>query len=66
MYLTTAVAKVGGLLSGHRGAYRYLAESARRFYNATEVSAMLSGAGLQMGHVETLLGGAAAIHVATK
>ncbi|MFC1640260.1 ubiquinone/menaquinone biosynthesis methyltransferase [Gemmatimonadota bacterium] len=66
VYLTTAVATLGGLISGHGGAYRYLAESARRFYDAAEVSAMLSEAGLETTALITLLGGAAAIHVVTK
>ena len=66
LYLTGAVATLGGLISGHRGAYRYLAESARRFYDAAEVSAMLSEAGLETTDLDRLLGGAAAIHVATK
>ena len=65
-YLSAAVAVLGGLISGHGGAYRYLAESARRFHNAAGVSSMLSEAGLEPTRVETLLGGAAAIHVATK
>ncbi len=66
MYLTTAVATLGGLISRHGGAYRYLAESARRFYGAAEVSTMLGDAGLETTEVVTLLGGAAAIHVANK
>ncbi len=66
MYLFTAVATLGGLISRQRGAYRYLAESARRFHTRAEVSSMLSGAGLEVSFVETLLGGAAAIHVATR
>jgi len=65
-YLKTAVAGLGGTISGHRGAYRYLAESARRFYNAAEVASMLEVAGFQMSSVSTLLGGIAAIHVAVK
>jgi len=66
MYLSTAVATVGGLLSGHRGAYRYLAESARRFYDAAEVSLLLEEAGFETRQVELLFGGAAAIHVVRK
>lgn len=66
MYLSTAVASLGGLISGHGGAYRYLAESARRFYNAAEVSSMLSEAGLETTDMVPLLGRAAAIHVAEK
>ncbi len=65
-YLKVAVASVGARLSGNKGAYRYLAESARRFYGANEVSSMLADAGLHTQRVERLLGGAAAIHVTEK
>lgn len=65
-YLKVAVSLVGAELSGNKGAYRYLAESARRFYDANEVSSMLADAGLPTQRVERLLGGAAAIHVAEK
>jgi demethylmenaquinone methyltransferase/2-methoxy-6-polyprenyl-1,4-benzoquinol methylase len=65
-YLRTIVASVGRMISGKGGAYRYLAESARRFFNAEEVSSMLSAAGLEPDNVETFLGGVTAIHVAVK
>ncbi len=65
-YLRTAVAGVGAWISGKAGAYRYLAESARRFYDADEVSSMLAAAGLETEIVERFLGGAAAIHVAVR
>ncbi len=63
-YLKAAVLPVGGWISGRKAAYRYLAESARNFYNVEEVCSMLSEAGFERIHVETLMGGAAAIHVA--
>jgi len=63
-YLKAAVGTIGAPLSGNRGAYRYLAESARRFYDADDVSTMLAEAGLEPVRVERLLAGAAAIHVA--
>jgi demethylmenaquinone methyltransferase/2-methoxy-6-polyprenyl-1,4-benzoquinol methylase len=65
-YLKTAVAMVGGAISGNGGAYRYLAESARRFFSADEVSSMLSAAGLEPENVEKFFGGVAAIHTAVK
>jgi demethylmenaquinone methyltransferase/2-methoxy-6-polyprenyl-1,4-benzoquinol methylase len=37
-YLRWVVSGLGSLLSGHRGADRYLAESARRFYTPGEVA----------------------------
>lgn len=66
LYLKTVVPVVGGFFSGHRGAYRYLAESARRFYTADEVSNMLLEAGFQRINYRPLLWGISAIHIATR
>lgn len=66
LYLRAVVPGVGGFFSGHRGAYRYLAESATKFYNAVEVSQMLFEAGFQRVEYQRLLGGMAAIHVAIR
>jgi demethylmenaquinone methyltransferase/2-methoxy-6-polyprenyl-1,4-benzoquinol methylase len=66
LYLRWIVSGVGGLLSGHRGAYRYLAESARHFHNPSEVALVLRNAGFREVHTIPLMGGIAAIHVATR
>ena len=66
MYLRLAVSGLGSLLSGHRGAYRYLAESARRFYTPDEVAALLKNAGFREVHTRPLLWGVAAVHVAER
>jgi len=63
-YMALMVAAIGGWVSGQRPAYRYLAESARRFHTADEVSRLLAGAGFANVRVQRLLGGVAAIHVA--
>jgi demethylmenaquinone methyltransferase/2-methoxy-6-polyprenyl-1,4-benzoquinol methylase len=63
-YLSSAVSFVGSRISGHKSAYRYLAESARKFHDANEVMTMLSDAGFVNIHGELLLGGVAAIHTA--
>jgi len=65
-YLGTVVAALGSLLSGEGGAYRYLAQSARSFFTDAEVCDMLTGTGFRDVRVERLLGGVAAVHVATK
>jgi len=65
-YLGAAVGPLGGLISGQAGAYRYLSVSARRYYRAEEVSALLESAGFEVAVCEPLLFGAAAIHVATR
>ncbi len=65
-YLKTAAAPLGAWISGNRAAYHYLAESARHFYQASEVREMLLGAGFAHVHTDSLLGGVAAIHIAEK
>lgn len=65
-YLRGIAGPLGSALSGHREAYRYLALSARNFYPADEVCAMLRGAGFSEVRAHALLGGIAALHVAVK
>ncbi len=65
-YLRAFVAPVGILLSGNKGAYRYLAESASRFYSPHEVKDMLLAAGFRNISYRPLLFGAAGIHVAVR
>lgn len=66
IYMKVMVDKIGGLISGHRSAYRYLAYSASHFYKADEVSDMLKEKGFTYVEYINLLGGFAAIHIATK
>ena len=65
-YMRFAVPVAGGWFSGHKAAYRYLGESARNFFGPEEVSSMLAAAGFENVRAEALLGGIAAIHVASK
>jgi demethylmenaquinone methyltransferase / 2-methoxy-6-polyprenyl-1,4-benzoquinol methylase len=65
-YLKMVVAPFGTLISGHRAAYRYLAKSACNYYTAADVATLLEKAGFADVGVELLMGGVAAIHVATK
>ncbi|OGO07334.1 MAG: hypothetical protein A2Y92_03625 [Chloroflexi bacterium RBG_13_57_8] len=65
-YLRSFVRPLGILLSGNRGAYRYLAESAVRFYTPREVRDMLLSAGFREVSYRPLLFGAAGIHVALR
>jgi len=66
LYLRGFVAIMGYLLSGRRGAYRYLAESTTRFYNADEVKEMLLSVGFQKVSFRPFLFGAVGIHIAIK
>ncbi len=66
VYLRGFVYPVGYLLSGNRGAYRYLAESASRFYGPEEIEGLLRSAGFGNTRYRPLLFGAAGIYVALK
>lgn len=65
-YLRWFVYPVGYLLSGNKGAYSYLAESATRFYTAEEVKEMLLAAGFRQVSFRRFFFGAAALHIAVK
>jgi demethylmenaquinone methyltransferase/2-methoxy-6-polyprenyl-1,4-benzoquinol methylase len=65
-WMAAVAAPLGGVISGQDGAYRYLARSARGFYRADEVDAMLLGAGFRSATHRLLLGGVAALHVAIR
>jgi demethylmenaquinone methyltransferase/2-methoxy-6-polyprenyl-1,4-benzoquinol methylase len=66
LYLRAFVAPVGQMLSGNKGAYSYLAESARRYFAPREVREMLLAAGFRDVHYRPLCFGAAGLHVALK
>lgn len=65
-FLQTAMAPLAGLISGQRQAYRYLARSARNFYDAEQVSQLLSQSGFSQVTAKPLMGGVAALHMAIK
>ena len=63
-YMRLWVGPLGGLASGNRGAYRYLAESACRFPPQEEVASQLMNAGFSRVECRPLLLGVACIHEA--
>jgi demethylmenaquinone methyltransferase/2-methoxy-6-polyprenyl-1,4-benzoquinol methylase len=65
-YVRTFVKATGILISGNRGAYRYLVESMVDYYSPEEVGEMLLRAGFLDVTYRPLLLGAAGIHVATR
>ncbi len=65
-YLEVVAGRIGGLVSGHPGAYRYLARSAIHFYRPDELLAMLRGAGFSAARHTPLFGGVAGLTVAVK
>lgn len=66
LYLRALVAPLGSLISDNKGAYRYLAESASRFYSPEEIKEMLLTAGFRGVNYHPQFLGAAGIHVAVK
>ena len=66
LYLRWFVSWMGYLLSGNKGAYHYLAESAARFYGTGEIEKMLLGIGFRQVSFQPLFLGAAGIYVAVK
>jgi demethylmenaquinone methyltransferase / 2-methoxy-6-polyprenyl-1,4-benzoquinol methylase len=66
LYLRVFVMPVGIILSGNKGAYRYLAESTRHYFSPREVKDRLLAAGFRDVLYRPLFFGAAGIHVALK
>jgi demethylmenaquinone methyltransferase / 2-methoxy-6-polyprenyl-1,4-benzoquinol methylase len=66
LYLKWITAPVGGILSGHSGAYKYLAHSARLYYNQVEMEELLGKSGFRDVTSSPLLGGIAAVFVAER
>jgi demethylmenaquinone methyltransferase/2-methoxy-6-polyprenyl-1,4-benzoquinol methylase len=65
-YLNIFVAGLGGWLSGHKNAYKYLAASARNFYAPAEVRVMLKETGFRQVQYKKLFDGIAGITVGLK
>jgi demethylmenaquinone methyltransferase/2-methoxy-6-polyprenyl-1,4-benzoquinol methylase len=57
---------IGGLISGHHSAYRYLPRSVTHFPTEAALASRLTAAGFSAVHYESLTFGIAAIHVAER
>jgi demethylmenaquinone methyltransferase / 2-methoxy-6-polyprenyl-1,4-benzoquinol methylase len=66
LYTKIGVSLIGGIVSGQRGAYKYLAYSAVNFYGPGELEELLRSAGFSTVIHRQLLWGVAAIHIAYK
>jgi len=66
LYFHTLLPRLGGLISGNRGAYRYLPESVTHFPSAPELGARMESAGFRDVRWELLTFGIAAIHVGVR
>jgi demethylmenaquinone methyltransferase/2-methoxy-6-polyprenyl-1,4-benzoquinol methylase len=65
-YSLNVLPRLGAMVAGDAEAYRYLAESIRRFPPQTKFAKMIAQAGLSQVKVRNLTGGIAAMHSAWK
>lgn len=65
-YFTRVLPKIGGMISGSRGAYEYLPDSVARFPDQKRLAAMMTEAGFEEVEYKNLTGGVAALHLGTR
>ena len=66
LYARWFVYRVGRLLSGNKGAFRYFADSIIHYYDDRQVRALLQAAGFHKVSARHLFLGIARIHIALK
>lgn len=66
LYFTRVLPRIGGMISGSRGAYEYLPDSVSRFPNQKQLVAMMSKVGFVEVEYQNLTGGIAALHMGTR
>lgn len=65
-YFTRVLPRVGGLVSGSRGAYEYLPDSVTRFPDQERLAGMMRSVGFERVEYKNLTGGIAALHTGTR
>lgn len=65
-YFTRVLPRIGGAVSGSRGAYEYLPDSVSKFPDQTRLVEMMSEIGFSSIDYKNLTGGIAAIHSGVK
>ena len=65
-YFSHILPRIGGMVSGSRGAYEYLPDSVSKFPAQKELAALMSDVGFTGVRFTNLTGGIAAIHVGIK
>jgi len=65
-YFTRVLPRLGGTLSGSRGAYEYLPDSVSRFPDQKRLAEMMREAGFVSVEYKNLTGGVAALHLGTR
>lgn len=65
-YFTQVLPRIGGVVSGSRGAYEYLPDSVSKFPDQKRLVEMMKEVGFESVEYTNLTGGIAAIHTGTK
>ena len=65
-YFWRVLPRIGGLLSGSRGAYEYLPDSVSKFPDQRRLAGLMREVGFEQVEFENLTGGIAALHVGTR
>lgn len=65
-YFSKILPRIGGIVSGSRGAYEYLPDSVSKFPDQKQLAAMMQETGFDNVEYTNLTGGIAAMHVGTK
>jgi len=65
-YFTRVLPRVGGLVSGSRGAYEYLPDSVTRFPDQERLAGMMRSVRFERVEYKNLTGGIAALHTGTR
>ncbi len=66
LYFTKVLPRIGGAVSGSRGAYEYLPNSVSKFPDQKQLAKMLGEVGFDNVSYKNLTGGIAALHLGTK
>ena len=66
LYFTQILPRIGGAVSGSRGAYEYLPDSVSRFPDQKNLAKLMGEVGFDNVNYQNLTGGIAAIHIGTK
>jgi demethylmenaquinone methyltransferase / 2-methoxy-6-polyprenyl-1,4-benzoquinol methylase len=65
-YFSHILPRIGGAVSGSRGAYEYLPDSVSRFPDQKKLATLMAATGFENPTYRNLTGGIAALHCATK
>jgi demethylmenaquinone methyltransferase / 2-methoxy-6-polyprenyl-1,4-benzoquinol methylase len=65
-YFANVLPRIGGAVSGSRGAYEYLPNSVSKFPDQKELVKMMNEVGFENVEYKNLTGGIAALHIGTK